>query len=130
MRQYTAVALLFSVVLMLVGCQQVSVRGPGGKEMTLAMPKSLTIAQGQKAIMTVDIDRKMFASPVTVSISGLPSGVSVDRSSQTVETDAATFILKADREATLVVNQDVEIKAEGPDNMVARDYVRLTVKRM
>jgi hypothetical protein len=67
---------------------------------------------------------------VTVAISQLPSGVSADQSSQTVQDgqSKASFILKADKSAGLVANQAVRIVTTGPSGMQSTQYLKLTVK--
>lgn len=122
---------MFSATLLLAaaGCQKAQVRGSGGREMTLTTPRSITITRGETKAVEVGVDRKMFADPVTVRLSRLPNGVNAERLSQTIETDAATFLISAARDATLVVNQPVEVTAEGPDNMVVTDHIPLTVQR-
>jgi hypothetical protein len=105
-----------------------SVDGPNGERMTASAPRSMTILRGESAPLQVAIDRQNFSGPVTVSISQLPKGVEVDRATQKVESDLATFSLKAGKDADLVRNQAVAVVVDGMDGRRTTQYVTLSVK--
>lgn len=120
-------AALAAVLFAAAACQQTSVRGPRGEELTATAPKWVTIHRGESVPLTVGIDRERFSGPVTVSLSQLPSGVAVDRRSQRVDTDAATFALSAKPDADLVARQALRVTVKGPDGRETTQYVDLTV---
>ena len=117
------------VLTFVVGCQKTVVRGPEGKELAMTLPMwGVTAYRGQSTPVEIKIDRTNFTDKVTVSMSQLPNGVDVSPATQTVETDAATFILKTSPTANLVTKQAVTVTIAGPNGMQATDYFHLTVK--
>ena len=128
MRAHMALGVALEGLCVLAGCQTATVRGPEGKMMTVEVPMAVTVQRGPTQPLTIEIERGDFTDPVTVSVSQLPAGVTVDKASKTVETDAATFMLKADKDAAMVVNQAVRVNVTGPGGMAATKYVKLTVK--
>ena len=132
MRNMTALAGgVLVLALVLTGCNgdnSTTIQGPGGRELTLTVPDDVTILRGTSRKVDVEIDRENTREPVTVSIGNLPEGVRARQSSQTVETDAVTFILEADRQADLVYNQAVRVTMEGPEGMRAVQQFSLTVE--
>ena len=128
MRALMVCGIVVGGLCLLAGCQTGSVRGPGGQAMTVETPMTVTIQRGQTETMKIGIDRKNFVDAVTVSVSQLPAGVTVDEPSKKIETDAATFLLKAAKDATLVVNQAMAVKVSGPEGMAVTKHVKLTVK--
>jgi hypothetical protein len=115
------------MLMLAVGCEKTTVQGPGGQAMTISTPRSVAISRGETRALSINVDRKNFDDPVRVSIAQLPEGVSADRTTKTIETDAATFMLSAAPTATMVVNQQVRITVAGGD-MRATEYFALTVK--
>ncbi len=115
------------VLLSAVGCQQETVQGPSGKALTLTTPSSVTIRRGGQRTVEMGIARKNTRADVTVSLSQLPSGVTVGESSRRVATDSVSFILKADPTAALVGGQAVTVTIEGPDGMRGTEHFRLSV---
>ncbi len=110
------------------GCEHATVRGSGGKQLTLGVPDSFSIQRGGTEALQIGLKREKFADAVRVTIAKLPKGVKAQEDSQTVETDAATFVLKADKDADLVTNQAVDVTAVGPEGMTVTEHVKLTVK--
>lgn len=108
-------------------CQTTSVRDSRGERIAAA-PKSMTLHRGQTAPLMVSIDRDNFRGPVTVSVSQLPKGVEVDRATQKVETDLATFSLKASKDADLVRNQAVAVVFDDDEGRRTTQYVTLSVQ--
>ena len=128
MRRIASVMLAVGLGLVLVGCAETTVRGPENKSLTLVVPRSLAIHQGQTEAVEVGIQREKVPGRVRVWISQLPGGVTARESSMTVETDAATFVLTADETAGRVAEHVVMVTAEGPEGMRATGEIRLTVK--
>ena len=121
-------AVLAACLLATAACQSTTVRGPEDKAITATTPTSLTLRRGESTALEVGIDRQNFTGPVTVSVSQLPRGVEVDRATQKVETDSATFALKAAKDADLVDEQKLGVMVQGMDGRRAMQYVALTVK--
>jgi hypothetical protein len=121
-------SLVAACLLATAACQTVTVRGPEDKKLAATTPLALTIHRGESAALEVGIDRENFAGPVTVSVTQLPHGVDVDRSSQKTETSSATFALTASKSADLVAAQPVGVIVEGMDGRRATQFVALTVK--
>ena len=123
-----AVAAVAACLLAATACRHTTtVHGPGGESVSATAPSSVWIARGKSTPLVVSIDRQNFTGPVTVSIAQLPSGVSADRSSMTVETTQATFALKASKTADLVQNQAVMVTISDANGRRATQYVQLTV---
>jgi hypothetical protein len=120
---------LLTTAILITGCQKATVQGPGGKSLTLLTPKTLTIGRGETRTLEVGIERRQTTAPVTVSLSLLPDGVTARQASKTVETDAATFVLQASRQAALVRNQAAAVTIEGPDGMRGTEHIRMTVTK-
>ena len=117
-------------LFLLPGCpdNSTTVKGTGGKELTLTTPESFSIRRGETRAMIVDIDRANFSAPVEVSIAQLPDGVKVDNASKEVETTAATFMVTAEEDAPLVKGQAVKINVAGPEGMAVSRYIDMTVR--
>ena len=124
---YARMACLAVCLFVAVGCQQMDVREPQGGRVTATSPRTVTIHRGESTSLTVAIDRESFAGPVKVSLSQLPSGVTVDRASMTVDTTSATFALTATRTADRVRNQAVVVTLEDDNGRRAMQYIDLTV---
>lgn len=138
MRSLLTLVALLGLPMFTVGCDREH-RGPRGPEgttvranenqtLTLMAPKSASITRGQTKMITVALKRHGFNDPVQVSISDLPSGVTVRESSKSIQGDKATFVLDASNDAALVKNQAIRISAEGPNNVTATQQVELSVK--
>jgi hypothetical protein len=129
MKTRISVAVLVGLVLVVAaGCQETGVKGPEGKSMTLTVPMAVTLHRGTTSVVQIGLKRQNMNEGVQVSIADLPRGVKAKESSMNVETDSATFILQADKDADLVANQTVAVMMEGPDGMRATEHFRLTVK--
>ena len=122
-----AVLLGVGLIAVAAGCQRETVRGTGGQEMTVTIPRSVTIQRGQTKVVDVGIQRKAFTEGVGVAVSQLPKGVEAEVPSKPVETDKATVLLKASKFADLVGNQAVSVTVSGPSGMQAIQYFKLTV---
>lgn len=62
------------------GCQRGplnTVKGEEGQELTVSVPESVVIAQGNKNKFSVTVARKKISAPATIKIEGLPKGVKV-----------------------------------------------------
>ena len=109
------------------GCQQSTVSGPAGQKMTVAVAHSVTLHRGQSSAVEVGIQRVGFTDPVTISVSQLPAGVTVEDATRSVGTDKTAFIFRASPDADLVGNQQVRITAQGPAGVESTQYMSLTI---
>jgi len=124
----TILAALAACLVATAACHTAEIRGPNGEYVAATTPRTMSIRRGESVPLQVAIDRDSFRGPVTVSISQLPKGVEVDRSTQKVETDNATFSLKASKDADLVANQAVAVAIDDMNGRRATQYVTLTVQ--
>jgi hypothetical protein len=127
MKAHTLLPAVAACLLAAAACNSTTVRGPDGVAVTATAPNALTIHRGDSIPLTVDLDRDNFEGPVTVSLSQLPKGVETDQPTQTVDTESATFSLKASNDADLVANQAVELTVDAMDGRRLTQYVALTV---
>lgn len=110
------VGLVALAAFMTAGCgQEVTVTGSGGKEMTTHAPETVVLHRGRSEFVKIAVEREGFRGPVTVMLSQLPEGVSVDGSSRTIETDMATFKLTAGQDAELIGGHQVRVTATAED---------------
>ena len=134
-----AIAGMLVGLLLLAGCSSTekmswpvnntnTAHGQAGQALTLSAPRSETISRGQTKTIEVGLARSGFTGPVRLTIAQLPAGVSAADAAMEVQTDAATFVLTASKDAALVENQSVRVAAEGPGGMEATEYFKLTVK--
>lgn len=84
MKKWTMV--LGCALLVVTGCKRESgtVTGPDGKKLTLTYPKQVDVAPGGTTKVVLTVARTNFDEPVTVEISGLPTGVSVADKDMTI----------------------------------------------
>ena len=114
-------------VLALAGCGN-EVRGPGGKTMTVDAPTlPVSIDRGESETISIGIERRGFTDEVTVEISDLPDGVTVDDSRKDTATNQAVFVLKTTRDTPLVDDHRVKVTTWGPDDMRSIQYFDLSV---
>jgi hypothetical protein len=133
--RFLTIAALTMVLMATAACDSMyrgenytAVRDTGGREVAVSTQRSVTIRRGEQAALTVDVDRERYSGPVTVSISGLPTGVRADDKMMKVETAQATFILEASRDAVIVRGAPATVRIEGPGGMAATQYVDITVE--
>lgn len=128
MKRFALHLAMSAVVMMaLSACQQETIKGSGGKSLTMQVSRSVSIRRGMSRTLEVDVSREDTRKPVTVSLGQLPSGVSARQSSRTIETDSVAFILTADDDADLVRNHAMTVTVDGPDGMSGTEHVQITV---
>jgi hypothetical protein len=136
MKRLIAVVLAFGLVGV-VGCEQKSGTAPGTdpnkpKKLTLTIPNSShTITQDQTDEVMVNINRDYFNDPVTVTVSDLPAGVTLETKDLVIPGDKnnITLTLRAAADAKPVVDHVFHISAGSGDVKVAEPAnVKLTIK--
>lgn len=105
-------------MLAFAGCESTNARGPGGKELTITTPPSLLVNRGGSHVAQFAVNRIGFSNPVTLTISDLPSGVTVTPVKETVEAGTTTFTFMAAPNAPLVANHNAKVTGtSGPDGV-------------
>jgi hypothetical protein len=141
------------VALMLVsGCKETgqstektsSTAQTEGKSLKFIAPAGVSLARGGTADVTIKLERKNFKDDVTVKFDGLPKGVHVvGASGLNVNTglvhidlgheappiagDGAIYTLKADADAPLVTDSEMQLTAKGPDGKLVETRLKVTV---
>src|SRR3954454_13303065 len=91
MKRISTLALAWAVVVMAVGCggtdptKKNTVKGEGGKKLTLSPPMGTSIHQGETKDINVKVTSEKVTDPIEVTISDLPEGVSAKDSSKKLE---------------------------------------------
>ncbi len=130
LKKWLTVALVPAfLVVAVVGCQQTSDTGPGGKKLTLTKPADQTIRQGETNQVRVAINRDNFRDAVNVRFENLPEGVKLmDNDTKIAASDnSANFTLKAEENAP-VGEHLAKVTVEGPNGMKVTDTFKITVK--
>ena len=136
MKRLIAIVLAFGLVGA-VGCEQKSGTAPGTdpnkpKKLTLTVPNtSHTITQDQTDEVLVNINRDNFNDPVTITVSDLPPGVTLETKDMIIQPDKynLTITLRAAADAKAVTDHEFHISAASGDVKTAEPAkVKLTVK--
>lgn len=100
------------------------------KKLTVTVPASTSVKQGETASIKVDITRDKFNDPVSLKFSGLPEGVSIMENDLTISKDAtgAKLTLKADPDAKIEEGHKVTVTAWGGGITEAKTF-NVTVKK-
>jgi len=122
----------------LLGCEQKSGTAPSTdpnkpgavRKITLTVSGDHTITQGETDDIMVAVTRSHHSEPVTLEVSDLPKGVSVDTKDLTIPGDKNSFTLrlKADATAPAVKNHEFHIVGKAKDITSDPLNVHLTVK--
>src|SRR5208337_2265566 len=89
-------------------------------------PSSVTLTRGGSASLTVNLTRSNFTGSVTLSTSGLPTGVTATYT-QPITRNSGTVSLKAASNASLVSSRSITITAKGSGVSSATAAFTLTV---
>ena len=74
---------------------------------------SLPIVQGSSRTVTVTLTRTLFTGPVDVTVTGLPTGITVAPVTTTTNSATLTFVAAADAPQTATVNVTVRARGTG-----------------
>lgn len=125
---------LFALMLLMQpGCQrgpQNSVKGEKGEELTLSLPDSIVITQGDKNKFSVTVTRKKLEEPVDVKLENLPKGVSLadGKFTFTNDTDSQFVTLEAKTDAEPTKDAQVQVTASSGE-YTAVSTLRVTVQQ-
>ena len=114
------------------------------KSLTFIAPASVSLARGATADVTVKLERKNFSDDVTVKFENMPKGVHVvgaaglkvgvgavqidiGHEAPPIAGDGAIYTLKADADAPLVVDSEMQLTAKGPDGKIVTTSLKVTV---
>jgi len=129
MKRFVKIFGFVALTAMAVGCQkEATVKGTGGKELTLTVPAKVTLDAGAASDVTVKIHRTNFETPVDVSFGELPKGVEVRRDSFRLAGDEGLFQFVASADAMPVTNFRLRVIAEGPDGMQVSQTISVMVR--
>jgi hypothetical protein len=140
------------VALMLVsGCNDTGQSGEKSstaqtkeKSLTFVAPAAVSLARGGTADLTIKLERKNFTDEVTVKFDNLPKGVHVvgaaglnvnagpvhidlGHEAPPIAGDGAVYTLKADADAPLVRDSEMQLIARGPDGKNVTTSLKVTV---
>jgi hypothetical protein len=94
---------LTAVLISGVGCsgEKGTVKGEGGKELTVQAPGDVSVKQGGTEKIKVKIKREKFDDPVDLKFEQMPEGVTIEETDTKIDKGSteATFTLKADAKA-------------------------------
>jgi hypothetical protein len=135
MKRLVAIVLAFGLVGA-VGCEQKSATAPGDdpnkpKKLTLTVPNTNhTITQDQTDEVMVNINRDNFKDPVMITVTDLPTGVTLETKDMTIPADKSnlTLTLKASATAAPVTDHVFKITASAGSLKTDPQDVKLTVK--
>jgi hypothetical protein len=125
--------LVFLAVVLMVapGCNKktTEVIGEGGKKLELTVPRSVSVAQGETAKLTVNIKRTEFDGPVDLEVLQLPKGVTVAETALKIGkgVNEATLTLKADAKAPPEAGQVAQLAAAGGGMKAGPMDIRINV---
>lgn len=124
--------------VLIVGCNntttstapKVTTRGDTvTKKLSLTAAKDQTIARGATDKVTITVTRDNFDEPVTVSLSGLPTGVEVVEKESTIRSGSNTMTLTLKAAADAAVGEHaVTISADAVGMPKNTQTFKLTVK--
>ena len=144
---------MVAVALMLVsGCKETgqsrektsSTAQTEGKSLKFIAPAAVSLARGGTADVTIKLERKNFDDKVTVKFDNLPKGVHVvnaaglnvnagpvridlGHEAPPIAGDGAIYTLKADADAPLVSDSEMQLTAKGPDGQPVKTSLKVTV---
>jgi uncharacterized delta-60 repeat protein len=100
---------------------------PGSVALTIGM-KSVTIVQGSTAVLDVTIARNMFTAPLTVTLTGLPAGVTAAPATIAAGASTGSITLTATAIATIGTTSPTLSVASGGGKVQATAPVTLLVR--
>jgi predicted small secreted protein len=109
------------------GKNQAVVNGPRGRQMTISVPRAVSVQRGQIRVLEVGIKRN-FDNPVRLGVAGLPPGVLADEPEGPVDGDKGVMLLRASPTAELTAGHTFQVIAAGPDGMKAIVSAKLNVE--
>jgi hypothetical protein len=137
MRRLISFALCFALVGA-IGCEMKSGTAPSTdpnkpdatRKLTLTVAKDHTITQGATDNVMVNVNRDNFKDVVTLEVTNLPKGVTLESRDMTIPADqnSITLTLKADADAPTVTDHQFQIVGKSKDIKSEPANIKLTVK--
>ena len=146
------IGMVIVALTLVAGCKEtgqstakkVSTAQTDEKSLTFIAPASVSLARGQTADVTVKLERKNFNDEVIVKFDNLPKGVrgvgaaglkvgvgsvqiDIGHEAPPIAGDGAIYTLKADADAPLVVDSEMQLTAKGPDGKIVTTSLKVTV---
>ena len=143
---------MVTVALILVsGCKDTGQSGEKSstaqtkeRSLTFVAPAAVRLVRGGTTDVTIKLERKNFNDDVTVKFDNLPKGVHIVGSAglnvnagpvhidlgheaPPIAGDGAIYTLKADADAPLVTDSEMQLAAKGPDGQPVTTSLKVTV---
>ncbi len=116
------------LVVLAIGFQSAPVRAAGAPQLTVFVPHAGTFVRGGIWPLVVAVDRTEYLQPVTVTVAGLPGGVTAEENPKSVRTQPGVFIFNVSPTAPIVNDLPIIVIAVGHDGAVVTQQVRLTIR--
>lgn len=145
------IAMMITALMLVSGCKDTGQSGEKsstaqtkGKSLTFVAPAAVSLARGGTADVTIKLERKNFNNEVTVKFDNLPKGVHIvgaaglnvnagpvhidlGHEAPPIAGDGAIYTLKADADAPLVTDSEMQLTAKGPDGQPVTTSLKVTV---
>ncbi|MCA9319927.1 MAG: hypothetical protein KDB53_04290 [Planctomycetes bacterium] len=130
MKRWTPLVIFAGLLTLGLGCGKSTVKGEGGKSLTLVKPANQTITQGSTNKVLLTVVRGDFEGKVGIEIDDLPDGIALanDKESIAAGDNTLTVTMVADTDAALVKNHRVKVTASGPNDMAVSEFFEVTVQ--
>ena len=145
------IGMVMAALMLVSGCKDTGQSGEKSstaqtkeKSLTFVAPAAVRLARGGTADVTIKLERKNFDDEVTVKFDNLPKGVHIvgaaglnvnvgpvhidlGHEAPPIAGDGAIYTLKADADAPLVTDSEMQLTARGPDGQPVTTSLKVTV---
>ena len=145
------IGMVMAALMLVSGCKDTGQSGEKSstaqtkeKSLTFVAPAAVRLARGGTADVTIKLERKNFDDEVTVKFDNLPKGVHIvgaaglnvnagpvhidlGHQAPPIAGDGAIYTLKADADAPLVTDSEMQLTAKGPDGKTVTTSLKVTV---
>ena len=145
------IGMVMAALMLVSGCKDTGQSGEKSstaqtkeKSLTFVAPAAVRLARGGTADVTIKLERKNFDDEVTVKFDKLPKGVHIvgaaglnvdagpvhidlGHQAPPIAGDGAIYTLKADADAPLVTDSEMQLTAKGPDGQPVTTSLKVTV---
>jgi hypothetical protein len=151
MMRIMTIGMVMAALMLVSGCKDTGQSGEKSstaqtkeKSLTFVAPAAVRLARGGTADVTIKLERKNFDDEVTVKFDNLPKGVHIvgaaglnvnagpvhidlGHQAPPIAGDGAIYTLKADADAPLVTDSEMQLTAKGPDGQPVTTSLKVTV---
>ena len=145
------IGMVMAALMLVSGCKGTGQSGEKSstaqtkeKSLTFVAPAAVRLARGGTADVTIKLERKNYDERVTVKFNNLPKGVHIvgaaglnvnagpvhidlGHQAPPIAGDGAIYTLKADADAPLVTDSEMQLTAKGPDGQPVTTSLKVTV---